>query len=247
MAVMIANAPNNDRQLIANMSRKILIVDDDAGIRAALEIFLRDSGYEPRSAANASEGLRLLYNERPALVLLDIMLPGMDGWEMATRIRELSDVPLIIVSAKDEEADKLRGFQLGADDYVTKPFSLTELGARIAAVLARVSRFARDRTRRQYVFDDLTIDLDRHRVTRGERIIDLTPTEFRLLQALVEKAGDAIPEAQLHEMVWGNQSRHNIGYVRRYIWFLRQKLEHDPAHPELIHTVRKFGYRFGYE
>ncbi len=232
-------------QPAANTSRKILIVDDDPAIRAALEVFLRDAGYEPYAAANASDGLRLLYNERPALVLLDIMLPGMDGWEMAVRIRDLSDVPLIIVSAKDEEADKLRGFQLGADDYVTKPFSLTELGARIGAVLARATRSARDRTRRQYVFDDLTIDLDRHRVTRGEQIIDLTPTEFRLLQTLVEKSGDAVPEAELHEHVWGSRRQSTAGYVRRYIWFLRQKLERDPTRPELIHTVRKFGYRFG--
>lgn len=227
------------------MSPKILIVDDDAAIRTALEVFLRESGYEPFPAANAGEGLRLLYGERPALVLLDVVMPGMDGWEMAARIRELSDVPLIIISARDEESDKLRGFRLGADDYVTKPFSLNELGARIGAVLARAAKSSQYRERRQHTFGDLTIDLDRHRVTRGDRIIDLTPTEFRLLQVLVEKAGDAVSEAQLHEEVWGNLRKPSAGYVRRYIWFLRQKLERDPSHPELIHTVRKFGYRFG--
>jgi DNA-binding response OmpR family regulator len=227
------------------MIQKILIVDDDASLRSALEIFLRDAGYEPHAAANAGDGLRLLYGERPSLVLLDVMMPGMDGFEMAARIRELSDVPLIIISARDEEADKLRGFRLGADDYVTKPFSLTELGARIGAVLARAAKATRGHDRRQYTFDDLTVDLDRHRVTRGDRIIDLTPTEFRLLQVLVEKAGDAVSEAQLHEEVWGSLRKPGAGYVRRYIWFLRQKLERDPAHPELIHTVRKFGYRFG--
>jgi two-component system KDP operon response regulator KdpE len=229
------------------MSQKILIVDDDEPIRSALELYLRNSGYEPYAAANAADGLRLLYSERPALVLLDVVMPGMDGWEMAARIRELSEVPLIIISGKDTEADKLRGFRLGADDYVTKPFSLTELGARIGAVLARAAKAASARERRQFVYGDLSIDLDRHRVTRADQIVDLTPTEFRLLQALVEKAGDAIPEAQLHETVWGNLREHNVGYVRRYIWFLRQKLERDPTHPELIHTVRKFGYRFGYE
>jgi len=229
------------------MSPKILIVDDDAPIRTALETFLRESGYEPLCAANAAEGLRVLYSERPALVLLDIMMPGMDGWEMAARIRELSDVPLIIVSAKDSEADKLQGFRLGADDYIAKPFSLVELGARIGAVLARAAKSGPHHERRQYVFGDLTIDLDRHRVTRADRIIDLTPTEFRLLQVLIEKAGDTLPEAELHKSVWGSESEHNSGYVRRYIWFLRQKLERDPSHPELIHTVRKFGYRFGHE
>ena len=226
------------------MGHKILAVDDDASIRTALEAFLRDSGYEPLCAANAAEGLRLLYNERPALVLLDVILPGMDGWEMAARIRELSDVPLIIISARGEESDKLRGFKLGADDYVVKPFSLVELGARISAVLARAAKSNQNRVRRQYLYGDLTIDLDRYRVSRGDQIIDMTPTEFRLLQVLIDKAGDAVSEAQLHENVWGVRNEHNAGYVRRYIWFLRQKLERDPGHPELIHTVRKFGYRF---
>jgi DNA-binding response OmpR family regulator len=227
------------------MGHKILIVDDDTSIRTALETFLRSSGYEPVSAANAIDGLRLLYAERPALVLLDVMMPGMDGWEMAVRVRELSDVPLIILSGRDAEADKLRGFRLGADDYVTKPFSLAELAARIGAVLARVSKSSRARARRQYTFGDLTIDVDRHRVTRGERVIDMTPTEFRLLHALIEKAGDAVSEAELRESVWGDRHTHDSGYIRRYIWFLRQKIERDPAHPELIHTVHKFGYRFG--
>ncbi|HLF25478.1 MAG TPA: response regulator transcription factor [Anaerolineae bacterium] len=229
------------------MGPKVLIVDDDTSIRTALEVFLRDAGYEPFSAPNAAEGLRLLYSERPALVLLDVVMPGMDGWEMAARIRELSDVPLIIISGRDTESDKLRGFRLGADDYVTKPFSLVELGARIGAVLARAAKSVRGHERRQYLFSDLTIDLDRHRVMRGDQVIDMTPTEFRLLQVLVEKAGDAVSETQLHESVWGNLRQHNAGYVRRYIWFLRQKLERDPTHPELIHTVRKFGYRFGPE
>jgi len=229
------------------MSRKVLIVDDDAPIRAALEIHLRAAGYQPIGAAGAADGLRLLYNEHPDLVLLDVVMPGMDGWEMAARIRELSDVPLIIISGKDAETDKLRGFRLGADDYVVKPFSLAELGARIEAVLARAARAAQPRDRQQHTFGDLHVDFDQHRVTRGGQLVDLTPTEFRLLRALIEKAGDAISEAQLHETVWDEPLSNNAGYVRRYIWFLRQKLEPDPAHPRLIHTIRKFGYRFGPE
>jgi two-component system KDP operon response regulator KdpE len=229
------------------MGQKILVVDDDTAIRTALVTFLREFGYEPLSAANAAEGLRLLYNERPALVLLDVVMPGMDGWEMASRIRELSDVPLIIITGKDSEADKLHGFRLGADDYVIKPFSLVELAARIGAVLTRAAKANQHRARRQYIHGDLTIDFDRYRVTRADRIIEMTPTEFRLLQVLIEQAGDAVSEAQLHERVWGAQTARNAGYVRRYIWFLRQKLERDPAHPEMIHTVRKFGYRFGHE
>jgi two-component system KDP operon response regulator KdpE len=226
------------------MSQKILIVDDDARIRAVLETHLRDTGHEPICAGSAADGLRLLYNEHPALVLLDVVMPGMDGWEMAARIRELSDVPMIIVSGKDTEADKLRGFRLGADDYIVKPFSLAELGARVDAVLARAAKSTRPRERRQHVFGDVRIDLDQHRVTRGGEIIELTPTEFRMLQLLIEKGGDAISERQLHEAIWGKLRPHDAGYVRRYIWFLRQKLERDPSHPKLIHTVRKFGYRF---
>ena len=229
------------------MGEKILIVDDDAPLRTALETYLRDAGHQPICAAGASDGLRLLYNEHPALVLLDVVMPGMDGWEMAARIRELSDVPLIVLSGKDTEADKLRGFRLGADDYITKPFSLAELGARIQAVLTRAAKSARSRERRQYVFGDLRVDLDQHRVARGEQIVELTPTEFRLLQTLIEKAGDAVSEEELHTAIWGTLHPKDAGYVRRYIWFLRQKIERDPARPEWIHTVRKFGYRFGRE
>jgi len=185
------------------MARKILIVDDDTSIRTALETHLRSAGYQPLCAGGAAEGLRLLYGEHPELVLLDVMMPGMDGWEMAARIRELSDVPLVIISGKDSEDDKLRGFRLGADDYITKPFSLAELSARVEAVLVRAAKSARPRERRQHIFGDLRVDFDQHRVMRGEQVIDLTPTEFRLLQVLIEQGGRAIPEEKLHEAVWG--------------------------------------------
>ena len=227
------------------MGQKILIVDDDTSIASALETYLRNASFEPISTQSASDGLRILYAEHPALVLLDIMMPGMDGWEMAARIRELSDVPLIIISARGTEQDKLRGFRLGADDYITKPFSLAEVGARIEAVLARSSKTVHSTEKRIYNFDDLTVDLDKHRVSRQSKIIDLTPTEFRMLRCLIEKAGDAVSEEYLHQSVWSDKHDIKSGYVRRYIWFLRQKLERDPSHPELIHTVRKFGYRFG--
>jgi two-component system KDP operon response regulator KdpE len=195
------------------------------------------------TAASAIEGLRVLFNERPSLILLDVMMPGMDGWEMAARVRELSDVPMIVVSAKDSEVDKLRGFNLGIDDYVTKPFSLMELAARIEAVLNRAEKARQASTQRHYVFGELTVDLDRRQVVRGDMQIDLTPTEFRLLQCLVENANTAVSEARLRETVWGALRGIDSGYVRRYIWFLRRKLEVDPAHPQLIRTVRNYGYR----
>ncbi len=223
--------------------KKILIVDDDPDIVRLLATALREAGYSPLTAASAIEGLRALFNERPNLILLDIMLPGMDGWEMAARVRELSDVPLIMVTAKDSEVDKLRGFNLGIDDYVTKPFSLMELNARIEAVLNRAEKARQSSTQRHYVFGELVIDLDRRQVTRGDQQIDLTPTEFRLLQCLVENANTAVSEARLRETVWGALRGIDSGYVRRYIWFLRRKLESDPAHPQLIRTVRNYGYR----
>jgi DNA-binding response OmpR family regulator len=223
--------------------KKILIVDDDADIVRLLTASLRDSGYTILAASSAIEGLRSLFNERPNLILLDIMMPGMDGWEMAARVRELSDVPMIMLTAKDSEVDKLRGFNLGIDDYVTKPFSLMELNARVEAVLNRAEKARQSNAQRHYVFGDLVVDLDRRQVMRGERQIDLTPTEFRLLQCLVENANTAVSEARLRETVWGALRGIDSGYVRRYIWFLRRKLETDPGHPQLIRTVRNYGYR----
>ena len=223
--------------------KKILVVDDDPDICTVLGTFLRQSGYAMFSAASAVEGLRGLFNERPNLILLDVMMPGMDGWEMAARVRELSDVPMIMLSARDSEADKLRGFNLGIDDYVTKPFSLMELAARIEAVLNRADKARQIATPRHYVLGDLTIDLDRHRVLRADHPIDLTPTEFRLLQCLVENTNTAVSETRLRETVWGALRGIDSGYVRRYIWFLRRKLEVDAGHPQLIRTVRNYGYR----
>ena len=147
--------------------KKILIVDDDSDIVKLLITALREAGYTPLAATSVIEGLRTLFNERPNLILLDVMMPGMDGWEMAARVRELSDVPLIMVTAKDSEVDKLRGFNLGIDDYVTKPFSLMELNARIEAVLNRAEKARQTNTQRHYVFGDLVVDLDRRQVITG--------------------------------------------------------------------------------
>jgi DNA-binding response OmpR family regulator len=225
------------------MSQCILLIDDDEALHSLLGPYLEQVGFRVAHALDGRQGLAG-QQQRPAdLILLDIMLPGMDGWEICRLIRQESPVPIIMLTAKGEEIDKLRGFQLGVDDYVTKPFSFAELTARIKAVLNR-SASANQPAISELHFSDLTIDVDRHLVRRGDQLIDLTPTEFRLLHALVSRAGRICPAELLLQEVWGPEYINDTGYIRRYIWFLRQKLEPDPAQPRYIHTEREFGYMF---
>ena len=220
----------------------ILVVDDDKTLLKFLSEYLRDTGLNVLTTDRSETALRLLYEERPELVILDVMMPGMDGYVLASRIREISSVPMIMLTAKTSEADKLRGFRLGVDDYVTKPFSFAELAARIKAVLNR-SQSQSSSERQVHVFGQVTVDLDRWDVSRDGQPISLSPTEFKMLKFLVENKGRAISEEELLEAVWGLEEGVERGYVRRYVWFLRQKLEKDPSNPEIIQTVRGFGYR----
>jgi DNA-binding response OmpR family regulator len=196
------------------------------------------------TASSGREAIRIAYRERPDLAVLDVMLQGMDGWDLCTRLRELASFPIILLSAKSSEADKLRGFRLGVDDYVTKPFSLAELAARIRAVLER-NRPKPSQADALYATGNLTVDMVKRRVTRGKERVPLTPTEFRLLQYLIQQHGRPVSEATLAQAVWGSNLQSEMAVVRRYIWLLRQKLEDDPAHPTRILTVRGFGYRLG--
>jgi DNA-binding response OmpR family regulator len=224
------------------MKTKILLVDDDPTLSNLLGRFLQESNFELFEASNGPAGLRLAYNERPDLVLLDVMMPGMDGWEVCARLRELSDVPVIMLTAKASEADKLRGFKLGVDDYVTKPYSFVELVARIQAVLGRVQR---ERKETGYIaHGEIVLDLEKYQATLGGRSLVLTPTEFRLLEVLVRRKGRVASEADLIREVWGG-GRSDPALIRRYILMLRKKLEIDPAAPVWIRTVRGFGYRLG--
>jgi two-component system KDP operon response regulator KdpE len=186
--------------------------------------------------------LRQAAAETPDLILLDVMMPGMDGWEVCQRLRAGSSVPIIMLTAKGEEYDKLRGFQLGVDDYVTKPFSFAELLARIAAILARAR--ARTGLTRQVVSRDLRVDLDQKRVMLAGRNVELTPTEYRLLETLVHYAHRTVPAETLLAAVWGPQYAGEINHVKHYIWALRKKIETDPGNPLHILTDRGFGYRF---
>jgi DNA-binding response OmpR family regulator len=225
------------------MKTKILLVDDDQTLLHLLGQYLLEANFQVFKAASGPIGLRVAFNERPDLVLLDVMLPGMDGWEVCARLRELSDVPIIMVTAKTTEADKLRGFRLGVDDYVTKPFSFAELVARIQAVLARMSTGGEKETG-YLVHGDIVLNMEKFQATMEGRTLDLTPTEFRLLEALVRRRGRVASEHDLIHEVWG-ATREDPALVRRYILLLRKKLEKDPSDPIWVRTVRGFGYRLG--
>lgn len=226
------------------MAHKILLVDDDTTLVRFLGEYLQKQEFTVAVASSGADALRTAYKERPDLVILDVMIPGMDGWEICARLRELSDFPIILLTAKSSEADKLRGFRLGVDDYVTKPFSFAELTARIQAVLTR-SQSARKSENQLYAIRDLVVDSDKRQVYLNQRPVALTPTEFRLLECLAQRPGYAVSEEALAKDVWGNYKQGDTTVVRRYIWLLRQKLEDDPANPKRLVTVRGFGYRLG--
>lgn len=221
---------------------KLLFVDDDATLRELAHEFFAGAGFAVTLAANGTEAVRAAYRDRPDIVVLDVMMPGMDGWETCARLREMADLPIVLLTAKSAEADKLRGFRLGIDDYVTKPFSFAELEARLRAIVAR-SRAAQPTSPRLYTLGDLTIDLAARQVSRAGQAVLLTPTEFRLLEYLLGKNGQAVAEDELTREVWGDYKQPEAGGVRRYVWLLRQKIEPDPANPQWLLTVRGFGYR----
>ena len=223
--------------------KKILLVDDDQTMVRLLSEFLENEGFQVSGANSGSDGLRLAYDQRPDLILLDVMLPGMDGWEVCARLREMSDVPIIMLTAKTTESDKLRGFRLGVDDYVTKPFSFAELVARVQAVLARAKASASGTS--YIMHGGVTLDTERYQAFLGEEPLELTPTEYRLLEALVRREGKVASERELVQEVWGKHRSEDTALVRRYILMLRRKLETDSSSPKHILTVRGFGYRLG--
>jgi two-component system KDP operon response regulator KdpE len=222
----------------------VLVIDDDKTLLRLLQEALAKAGYQVILASNGIDGLQELYARQPDLVILDVMMPRMDGWETLTRIRQISRVPVIMLTAKDAEQEKVRGFSLGVDDYVTKPFSFAELVARAGAVLRRSRTAAPVTKNKRFSSGDLVLDVDAHRVTKGGKLVELTPTEFRLLETLAEHAGRVLTHEQLLEKVWGYDAGEDTGYIKRYIWYLRQKLEDDPTNPQHILTERGFGYSF---
>ncbi|MDI3340042.1 MAG: response regulator transcription factor [Sphaerobacter sp.] len=222
-------------------SATILVVEDEPRLLRLFDSILRTAHYRVLTATDGAQALEMVALESPNLILLDLLLPGdIDGFAVCRRVREFSDIPIIMVTARTQEADKLRGFELGADDYITKPFSAKELLARVQAVLRR----SRDTpaTPARFSIGHLVIDLAAHRVTRDGQEIHLTPTEFRLLLALARQRGRVIPHDQLLREVWGPEYHNEVEYLRTYVRYLRQKLEPDPAHPRYLLTEPGVGY-----
>jgi len=220
----------------------ILLIDDDPNLSSLLGDYLHDQGHIIHKATDGQKGLRVFFENKPDLVILDVSMPIKDGWETLQRIREMSRTPVIMLTARSDESEVLRGFSLGVDDYVSKPFSFAQLGARIRAVLSRGTGI--NSTDEQLELGGLKVDLASRRVTRYGELIILTPTEFKLLLALMRHPDEVISAEDLVREVWGPQYKEEIGFVRRYIWHLRKKVEIDPENPKFIHNERGFGYRF---
>ncbi len=225
------------------MTSKILIIDDDTSLTELLETYLSQQGYSIRIANDGAEGLRSFLNHQPDLVVLDVVIPKMDGWKVMERIRDFGRVPIVMLTSRSDEQDILKGFSSGADDYVSKPFSFAELAARIQAVLAR-NKQESENTPVNIDVGDLAINFRSSLVRRGKTLISLTPTEFKLLKALVRKIDETVSPEELVREVWGPQYAGEVGHVRRYIWHLRNKIEVDPKNPRYVQNVHGFGYKF---
>ena len=229
------------------MANRILIIDDEPLFLRLVDQVLSQQGFEVLKAGSGREGLRLLFAEKPDIVLLDVAMPRMDGWQTCQRIRELSDVPIIMLTGKQKaEGDIVRGLDYGADEYLFKPVGNKELAARVRSVLRRGELPSLTETKREvtYADDFFTVDIAERRVmVNGERV-KLTPREFRLFALLVENAGRILTHKQLLEKVWGWEYTDDLDYVRIYISHLRQKIEPDPAIPRYIMTEPGVGYYF---
>ena len=221
----------------------VLVVDDDADVRSLTRELLERAGYDVVEASDGRAGLRRLHETRPALVILDVSMPGMDGWQTLERIRDLSDVPVLMATAHDSELEKVRGLQAGADDYVAKPFGRQELVARVDALLRRAGT-RRSVSASGYADAAVAVDFDRREVRVADRPATLTPLEFRLLSAFVRHPNHVLSREQLLELVWNDARGISPDQVKLYVGYLRRKLAAAGGDPALIETVRGFGYRY---
>jgi two-component system KDP operon response regulator KdpE len=226
---------------------RILVVDDEPDVAALISLGIRfhRPEHQVTELHDGASALEAIARDRPDLVVLDVAMPGKDGFAVLRELREGGDdVPVVVLTAKGLEQDKVRGLELGADDYITKPFSHGELVARIDAVVRRYRAAMAHRRTNVFQHRDMRIDFAQRRVTVGERTIQLTPTEYNLLYHLATNAGRLMPHETLLAKVWGPEYRDEVHYLKVYVGRLRTKLEPDPQHPEYILTVRGVGYQF---
>jgi DNA-binding response OmpR family regulator len=224
--------------------RRILVVDDEERMVRFIRMNLEHDGFQVSEAFNGKQAIQKIRDVTPDLILLDVMMPDLDGFEVLETVREVSNVPVIMLTAKGEEDDRVRGLELGADDYITKPFSPRELVSRVKAVLRRTEGASGSMHGLIEVDERLKIDFDRREIWLEGKLVKLRPTEYRMLYHLVQNAGWVVTHDQLLTKVWGYEYRDEPHYVRLYINYLRQKLEADPSNPKYILTERGVGYRF---
>ena len=223
------------------MNARVLVVDDDTALAEMVGIVLRSEGFEPFFCADGGRALDAFHESRPDLVLLDLMLPGMDGIEVCARLREETGIPIIMLTAKSDTTDVVKGLESGADDYMVKPFNQKELVARIRTRLRPASTSAAG----SLAVGDLTVDVAGHEVRRGSEVIALTPLEFELLLALASKPQQVFTREMLLEQVWGYHYKADTRLLNVHVQRLRAKVEHDPDNPRIVTTVRGVGYRAG--
>jgi DNA-binding response OmpR family regulator len=221
---------------------RLLVIDDDRSLVELLSDYLTRAGHDVSGAPDGQRGLAAAAALHPDLVILDVTMPGLDGWQTLARLRAAGLVPVIMLTARGDESEILRGFAGGADDYVTKPFSFAQLAARISAVIERTS--SGHQASEVLTGADLEVDTVRHRVLRAGTVVDLTPTEFSILVALMREPGRVLSARQIVTSVWGAEFMEETGYIRRYVWHLRQKLELDPHDPHYVLNERGIGYVF---
>ncbi|HEY5286501.1 MAG TPA: response regulator transcription factor [Solirubrobacteraceae bacterium] len=234
-----------DRASAAGRSRgrpRVLVVDDDVVTRGVVRELLERAGHEVREAPDGRAGLRDLYSATPDLVILDVEMPGLDGWMTLERIRELSDVPVLMLTARETELERVRGLHDGADDYVVKPFGRQELVARVQALLRRAQ--PREQQQSTYADERLSIDFAGHVVVYEGRAIALTPLEFKLLAVFVRHPNQVLSRDQLLELVWGDSFGVSPDQVKLYVGYLRRKLDPGASDSTPVETVRGFGYRY---
>lgn len=232
------------------MERTILVIEDEQNINDILTFSLGKEGYKTLSALDGVTGLEMAMSENPDLILLDVMLPGLDGWEVCKKVREQSQVPIIMLTAREDEVDKVLGLELGADDYITKPYSMRELAARVKANLRRstVSQTAAPEKEAEnqdtITSGELTINIDRYEVSKKGEVIDITLREFELLKFLAQQPGKIFSREKLLENVWGYEYYGDVRTVDVTVRRLREKIEDDPSMPKYIITKRGVGYYF---